>query len=269
MLGAVIGDMAGSIFERHNHKTADIYDFPLLTELSLFTDDTVMTLAVARAVLSFHGDRERLQEAAAASMRSVGREFLNRGYGGMFKRWLLSPDPKPYQSYGNGAAMRVSPCGAAARSEGDAIELSRLVTVCTHDHPEGIKGAEAAAVGVFLAGTDLSIDEIRARLSAYYPLDFTLDAIRGDYRFDVSCQGSVPQALTAFLEAGSFEEAVRLAISIGGDSDTIAAIAGSLAEARWGIPESLRKEALGRLPESLAKIAEDFERAFPPKMAPA
>jgi type I restriction enzyme M protein len=225
-----------------------------------------MTLAVAQAILDCREDRSRLSEAAAEQMRRLGRAFPHAGYGGFFRKWLASDDPKPYNSYGNGAGMRVSPCGAAAGSAAEAAELSLAVTKVTHDHPEGLKGAEAVAVGVYLAGQGLSATELRERLSVYYPLDFTLNEIRDGYRFEISCQGSVPQALTAFLEAEGFEEAVRLAISIGGDSDTIAAMAGGLAEARWGVPEPIRLKAMSLLDPSLAKIVEDFEALWPPKI---
>jgi type I restriction enzyme M protein len=266
MLGAVIGDIAGSRFEWRNHKTGDIRDFELFGAKCRFTDDTVMTLAVARALLETRDDCERLPQAAIDHMRSLGRIYPRAGYGSHFKLWLRDDNPAPYQSYGNGSGMRVSPCGWAAESAEEAAELSRLVTAVTHDHPEGLRGAEAVAVGVFWARRGMPPAELRERLSAYYKLDFTLEEIRPDYYFDVSCQGSVPQALTAFLEAKDFEEAVRLAISIGGDSDTIAAMAGSVAEACYGIPRELRQEALGYLTEELADIVQDFEAAYPPRI---
>jgi type I restriction enzyme M protein len=268
MLGAIIGDIAGSIYEFDNHKTEDIYDFPLFGPGAFFTDDTVMTAAVAKAVADCRSDRSALAAAAAASIRRLGRAWPGRGYGGRFQAWLEGDDPRPYRSFGNGAGMRVSPCGLAAATLEEAIELSRLVTAVTHDHPEGLKGAEAVAAGIFWARREPPAEELRELLSAYYPLDFTLDSIRPGYGFHESCQESVPQALTAFLEAGGFESAVRLAISIGGDSDTIAAMAGSLAEARWGVPEALRREALSYLDESLAAIVEEFEALWPPKIEP-
>jgi type I restriction enzyme M protein len=266
MLGAIIGDIAGSRFERSNHKTEDIRDFELFGSWCRFTDDTVMTLAVARALLETKGDRGRLPEAATHHMRSLGRAYPRAGYGSGFKRWLRSDKPEPYQSFGNGAGMRVSPCGWAAESAEEAAELSRMVTAVTHDHPEGLRGAEAVAVGVYHARRGASPAELRELLSAYYKLDFTLEGIRPDYYFDVSCQGSVPQALTAFLEAKDFEEAVRLAISVGGDTDTIAAMAGGLAEAKYGIPGHLRQEAFGFLTEDLADLVQDFEAVYPPRI---
>ena len=269
MLGAVIGDVVGSRFERSNHKTADIYDFELFGRRTHFTDDTVMTLALAKAVLECRGDWEGLSAKAIESMRSFGRIWPYAGYGGGFKRWLLSSEPAPYNSFGNGAGMRVSACGWAAGSAEDAAEMSRLVTMVTHDHPEGLKGAAAVATGIRLALEGLGNAEIRESLRrGFYPLDFTIEGIRGEYFFDVSCQGSVPQAITAFLEASGFEEAVRLAVSLGGDTDTICAMTGSLAEARWGIPEDMRLKAMTYLPKMMASVVEEFEAAYPPKILP-
>jgi type I restriction enzyme M protein len=283
LLGAVIGDIVGSRFEFKNIKTKE---FELFTEKCRFTDDTVMSLAVAAAVLDCKGGydlgssfcpaaaaeppgealTDRLGEYAAAHMREIGREYLHCGYGGMFRQWLISPDPKPYSSFGNGAAMRVSACGFAAQTLEEAVSLSKKVTEVTHNHPEGLKGAEATAVSVFLAREGLSIPEIRDYLNKhYYSLDFTLNEIRASYRFDVTCRGSVPQAVTAFLESAGFEDAVRNAVSIGGDSDTIAAITGGIAEAYYGIPEGIRKQALAFLDERLLKILEAFENTYPIK----
>ena len=268
MLGAIVGDIAGSRFEFKNHKTSDIDDFELFSERSKFTDDTVMTLAVARAVLACRDDLAALPGATVESMRALGRAFPKSGYGPAFWVWLNKAEPKPYNSFGNGAGMRVSSCGWAARSVDEAKELSRLVTGVTHDHPEGLKGAEAIAAGIRVILSGGTQDELRAFWSrGYYPLDFILDSIRDEYKFDMTCQGSVPQALTAFLEAKDFIGAVRLAISIGGDSDTIAAMTGSLAEARWGIPQEVRNAVLGFLPKSLRLIVEEFEAAYPPKLA--
>jgi type I restriction enzyme M protein len=185
----------------------------------------------------------------------------------MFRQWMFSDAPKPYNSFGNGAAMRVSACGFAANTLDAAKLLSRKVTEITHNHPEGLKGAEAAAVCVFLAREGKSILEIRDYVNEhYYPMNFTLDGIRGEYRFDSSCQNSVPQAIMAFLESIGFEDAIRNAVSIGGDSDTIAAIAGSIAEAYYGIPTGIRKHALTFLDEYLLKILVDFENAYPPAL---
>ncbi len=260
MLGAIIGDIAGSRFEWHNHKSKD---FELLAPACSFTDDSVMTVAAADALLT--ADREGLDPAACAqaSMQRFGRLYPNAGYGGMFFRWLGSADPKPYHSFGNGAAMRVSPVAMAAETEEDVKRLSAAITGITHDHPEGLRGAEAAAMAGFLARRGESMAAIRDRITAdYYPLGFTLDAIRPIYRFDVTCQGSVPVALEAFLESTGFEDAVRNAVSVGGDSDTIAAITGGIAELFWGIPEDIRKKALTFLTAPMLDVLDRFEERY-------
>lgn len=259
MLGAIIGDIAGSRFEFHNHKSTD---FELFTLSCRPTDDSTMTLAVALALLRSGGDRNVLPQAAITAMRELGGKY-RYGYGSSFRRWLFEDDPKPYGSWGNGAGMRVSPCGWAAASLEEALALSDAVTGVTHDHPEGLKGARAIAAAVFLARQGASRDEIRKHIvQQYYALDFTLDEIRPDYRFDVSCQGSVPQAIEAFLESASFEHAIRLAISIGGDSDTIAAMTGAIAGAFYGIPEDIRNDALVFLDEARREILFDFEKKY-------
>lgn len=262
MLGAIIGDIAGSRFEFHNYKKKG--PFQLLHPSCRPTDDSVMTLAVAEAILRCQGNYSALGEQAVRSMRTLGRLYPRAGYGGMFSRWLQSNSDGPYYSYGNGAAMRVSPCGWAAGSIEEVAELSYLVTGVTHNHPEGLKGGEAIAVSIYLIRQGCSIPELREYISRhYYVLDFTLDQIRPSYRFDVSCQGSVPQAITAFLESNSFEDTIRNAISIGGDSDTIAAMAGSIAEAYYGIPEELRSGALAFLDAGQKEILNRFESTFP------
>jgi type I restriction enzyme M protein len=224
-----------------------------------------MSLAVAQALLDCDGDYSRLGEQTVRAMREIGRHYPDCGYGGMFRRWMFGQDPKPYGSFGNGAAMRVSACGFAAKTLDEAKLLSRLVTEVTHNHPEGIKGAEATAVCVFLAKNGQGLPELRDHVAAhYYPLNFTLDSLRPDYAFDETCQGTVPQAITAFLESTGFEDAIRNAVSIGGDSDTLAAITGGMAEASYGIPSEIRKQALTFLDERLLKILVRFEEAFPP-----
>ena len=262
MLGAMIGDIAGSRFEWDNIKTKD---FELLHPACRMTDDSIMTLAVAKAILESHETGSDLGESAVFRMQKLGRRFPYAGFGGHFRRWLTDPNPRPYGSYGNGAAMRVSPAGFAASSLEEAKALSRAVTEVTHNHPEGIKGAEATACIIYLARTGKTKEEIRSFVREhYYPLDFTLDEIRPAYTFDVSCQGSVPQAIEAFLESTDFEDAIRNAVSIGGDSDTIAAIAGGMAEAFYGIPGALREKALGYVRDGeLLAILRDFEAAFP------
>lgn len=264
MIGAIIGDIAGSRFEWHNIKTKD---FELLMRDCHFTDDTVMSLAVCEALMSCKSNHSDLSEQAIACMQEIGNNYPHAGYGGSFRRWLSAKNPQPYNSWGNGSAMRVSGCGYAAERIEDAIQFSRMVTEITHNHPEGIKGAEATAVAVYLARSGKNILEIRDYINQhYYPINFTLDSIRDDYTFDVSCQGSVPQALEAFFESRSFEDAIRNAISIGGDSDTIAAITGSIAEAYYGVPTSIRKHALTFLDERLLNILVEFENLYPAKV---
>jgi type I restriction enzyme M protein len=264
VLGAIIGDISGSRFEWANIKTKE---FEFLTYRCAVTDDSVMSLAVAQAILDCDGEYSRLDEHAVGRMREIGGLYPNCGYGGMFKRWLFSQEPQPYNSYGNGAAMRVSACGFAANNLEEVKLLVRKVTEVTHNHSEGIKGAEATAVCVFLARNGMNILELRDYVNAhYYPLNFTLNGIRDAYKFDVSCQGTVPQAIMAFLESAGFEDAIRNAISIGGDSDTLAAITGGIAEAYYGIPPDIRKHALTFLDERLTRIIVNFENAFPPAM---
>lgn len=259
MLGVIIGDISGSRFEWENLKSKE---FELLTYRCHPTDDSNMTLAVAQAILQSRGDWSQLSERAIASMRELGRKYP-RGYGGRFKQWLLSGDPQPYGSWGNGSAMRVSPCAWAAASMEEALRLSDAVTNVTHNHPEGIKGARAITAAIFMARQGASMLEIRDYIhKEYYPMDFTLDQVRPTYEFDVSCQGSVPQAIEAFLESTSFEDAIRNAISIGGDSDTIAAMAGSIAEAYYGIPAEIRNHVLTFLDETQLDILNTFERTY-------
>ena len=247
MLGAVIGDIVGSRFEADNHKNKE---FDLFTQNSCPTDDSIMTLAVAKALLASKEDWSQLSKNTVKYMQKVGRHYPDCGYGGHFFHWILSEDPQSYGSYGNGAAMRISAVGFAAESIEQAKSLSQAVTAVTHNHPEGINGA--------------SMDEIRNHIDKnYYPMDFTLDDIREDYTFDVTCQGSVPQALETFFESENFEDAIRNAISIGGDSDTIAAICGGIAEAYYGIPEDIRQEALPFLDDRLLEIVVDFENTYP------
>lgn len=264
MIGAIIGDIVGSRFEWDNHRSKD---FDLLTHKCFFTDDSVMSLAVCDALMKCQGGYSGLGEQAIRSMQSVGRPYPHCGYGGSFQRWMYSDNPAPYNSYGNGAAMRVSGCGYVGRTIDEVKQLSRSVTEVTHNHPEGIKGAEATAVAVFLARTGKSLIEIQDYIiKNYYPLGFTLDSIRETYRFNETCQDTVPQALEAFFESTNFEDAIRNAISIGGDSDTLAAITGSVAEAYYGVPTSIRKHALTFLDERLLKILLEFENRYPAKI---
>lgn len=262
MLGAIIGDIAGSRFEWHNIKTKD---FELLTHLHGCkpTDDSIMSLAVAKAIMNSNGNISALSDEAIKCMQELGRKFPNAGYGGHFHQWIYSDNPQPYNSWGNGAAMRVSAAGFAATSLDEAIAFSRAVTEVTHNHPEGMRGAEATAVAIFMARNGSSLIDIQDYINkTYYKITFKLDDIRTEYAFDVSCQGSVPQALEAFFESTGFEDAIRNAISIGGDSDTIAAITGGIAEAYYGIPDDIRKNALTFLDDNLLKILNAFEAKY-------
>ena len=262
MIGAIVGDIAGSRFEWRNHKSKE---FTLLKgNACCFTDDTVMTLAAADAIMKWRAGSNASYEALSAqavnSMQEFGRHYPHVGYGGNFFRWLNYDDPQPYNSWGNGSAMRVSACGWAGQTLDEVKAISRAVTEVTHNHPEGIKGAEATAVATFLARTGKSMEEIRAVIVRdYYPLDFTLDEIRQTYEFDVSCQGSVPQALEAFFESTSFEDAIRNAISIGGDSDTIGAICGVVAGACYGVPSDIRAKTETFLPPDLLETLHAFD----------
>ena len=263
MLGAIIGDVIGSRFEFNTYKHKE---FPLFTKACQPTDDSVMTLAVAEAILNCAGDYSDLSEQAVLCMQKWGRKYPYAGYGGNFRGWLVEEDPRPYNSFGNGSAMRVSPCGFAAASLEEALKLADLVTVVTHNHPEGMKGAEATAAAIFLARSGFDKPEIRKYLEKhYYKWDFTLDSIRADYEFDETCPGSMTQALEAFFEAQSFEDTIRNAVSIGGDCDTTGAIAGSIASAYYGVPAELRKQVLPFLERPMRETLFAFEEKFETK----
>lgn len=270
MLGAIIGDVVGSRFEFNNHKDKC---FELFTEDCQVTDDSIMTLAVAKAIMEaekiskssfdgnyFDGDYYSLiQKMTIKYMQEIGQKYPNCGYGGMFSKWVFSDDPKPYNSFGNGAAMRISPVGFIAGTEREACRLSEVVTGVTHDHAEGIKGAEATAVSIYMARRGFTKDEIRDKIEGnYYALDFSIDNIRDNYKFNETCQGTVPQAVQAFLESTSFEDAIRTAISLGGDSDTLAAITGSIAEAYYGVPKEIKDKALNYLDSELRAIYDEW-----------
>lgn len=264
MLGAIIGDIVGSKYEFNNHRSKD---FQLMDYKCFITDDTVMTLAIAKALLACHTDYFDLSSKTVECMQTLGRKYPNAGYGGGFYNWLFATNPRPYNSYGNGSAMRVSACGWVGNSIEEVKFLSKKVTEVTHNHPEGIKGAEATAVAIYLAKTGSNILEIRDYINRnYYPMNFRLEDIRLTYEFNETSQGTVPQAIEAFLESKSFEDAIRNAISIGGDSDTLAAITGSIAEAYYGIPTEIRKHALTYLDEDLLQILIEFENKYSPKM---
>ena len=262
MIGAIIGDICGSRFEANNIKTKDFELMPL-NQGCCTTDDSIMTMAVAQAILDYKwasGSLDELKERAVYRMQEFGRLYPNAGYGRYFHSWIFSTNPKPYNSFGNGAAMRVSPCGFAARSLQEAINMAVAVTEVTHNHPEALKAAETVAAVIFLARYGKNMIELKDYVEKHYcTLNFTLDDIRPTYHFDVSCQGSVPVAFEAFFEATSFEDAIRNAISVGGDSDTIAAIVGGMAEAKWGIPMNIRERAEWFLNKPQKELIEEFE----------
>lgn len=266
MIGAIIGDIAGSRFEFNNHRSKE---FDLLTDSCSVTDDSIMTLAVARAILEASkampsgtdGFYAALSELTVKYLREIGRRYPRCGFGGRFYRWIFSDNPQPYNSFGNGAAMRISPAGFIAKTEREAVRLSQTITAVTHNHAEGIKGAEATTVAIMMARRGALKSEIRQRIARdYYPLEFTIDEIRPTYRYHASCQETVPQAIEAFLESDSFEDAIRTAISLGGDSDTLATITGSIAEAYYGVPADLKEAALGYLDDELRAIYDEWER---------
>lgn len=251
MIGAIIGDIVGSRFEFNNHKSKD---FELFTEDCFFTDDTVMTCAVADALM--------MDSDPAEVLRDFGKIYPGKGYGSMFQQWIKNKNSGPYNSFGNGAAMRVSPVAYWAKNIYECVELSTKVTQVTHDHPEGIKGAEAVATSIYFARRGYDKDWIRGKFENYYKIDFTLDEIRDSYKFDETCQGSVPQAFEAFYESVNFEDAIRNAISIGGDSDTIAAITGSIAEAFYGVPEWMVRAAKDYLDDMLKMTYRIFQQCL-------
>ena len=247
MLGALIGDICGSVYEWDNCK--NIEQIELFKDGCYPTDDSVMTVAVARALMDASGRSDRTTHTLLVdSMQYFGHLFPDAGYGGTFYHWLKDNHREAYNSWGNGSAMRVAAAGWLYDSLEETLKYARITAEVTHNHPEGIKGAEAIAACIFLARTGHSKEEIRDYVEKnFYKLNFTLDEIRPYYEFDVSCQGSCPQAIEAFLESNSFEDAIKLAISIGGDSDTIAAMTGAIAEAFYGIPKEIEEKAIGTL----------------------
>lgn len=266
MIGAIIGDICGSVYEFHNCKDYDRIE--LFADGCDYTDDTVMTIAVAQALMDsdnyitgYFDTKEDLFEALLPkSMRYYGEVFPYAGYGGRFGVWLQNLDPAPYNSYGNGSAMRVSSVGWAFDTLEETLEFAEISAAVTHNHPEGIKGAKAVAGAVFLARTGAGKDAIRDFVEGLgYDLDFTIDEIRPAYKFDETCQNSVPQAVKCFLESTDFEQCIRLTLSLGGDCDTTAAMSGAIAEAFYGVPEWMKEEALKRLPEPMHSVYIRFE----------
>jgi ADP-ribosylglycohydrolase len=257
MIGAIAGDIIGSVYEFHNIKSTD---FGLFSRGSTFTDDTVMTIAVADCVL--HGGDY------STTLRQYGRYYPRPmgGYGSMFSDWLAGHGSRPYNSYGNGSAMRVSPVGFAFSTLEETLAEARRSAEITHSHPEGIKGAQAVAAAIFLARQRRSKEDIKQSVTAqfHYNLDQTVESIRPNYcSFDATCQGSVPQAIVAFLDSNDFEDAIRKAVSLGGDSDTIACITGGIAQAFYGvIPPSIVQETRRRLDKRLLAILDEFAAKY-------
>jgi len=270
LIGAIIGDIVGSRFEFNNHRSKE---FELFTDECNVTDDSIMTLAVAKAIMEtgknlklLSNDSKNnyyyyklLKSMTIRYMQEIGRKYPRCGYGGMFVRWIFSDNPMPYYSFGNGAAMRISPVGFIAPTEDEARKLSETITAVTHNHKEGMKGAEATVISIYMAKNGASKEEIRQKINkSYYKLNFTIDEIRDTYEFNETCKETVPQAIVAFLESKSFEDAIRIAISVGGDSDTLAAITGSIAEAYYGVPEDIKEKALTYLDEELRSIYDEW-----------
>ena len=242
MLGAILGDIIGSPYEFRSEKTKD---FPLFSNGGSITDDSLMTIAVGCACVNANlCDEDDFKDKVACFMRLIGTQYRDAGYGGKFYKWLHDETMGPYKSFGNGSGMRVSPVAYAGKTLEEVEKLAKWSAEVTHNSLDGIRGAQAVASSIFLAKNGKSKDEIRKYVSDnYYILDFTLDEIRPNYSFDVTCLGSVPHAITCFLEADSFEDAIRNAVSLGGDGDTIGAMAGAIAEAYYGIPEDLQEKA--------------------------
>ena len=254
MFGAIAGDIIGSVFE---HRPVKSVSFPLFRSSSRFTDDTVLTIAIAHAILN--------RADYATSLKNFARNYPSAGYGLSFYQWMQSSDSQPYNSWGNGSAMRVSPVGFAFDSVEAVIVEAQKTAAVTHNHPEGIKGAQATALAIYLAKQGAAKDLIRHTVADRFGYDFerTVDEVRPHYEFDVSCQGSVPESMLSFFESDDFEAAVRKAISLGGDSDTMACIAGGIAQAYYRkIPEYIVKEVRARLPEEFLQIIDEFETTF-------
>jgi len=254
LFGAIAGDIIGSVYEKMNCKSTS---FKLFLSASRFTDDSVMTIATAESILNTTPISQTLQR--------FGRKYPNAGYGGSFFEWIFQSEPKPYNSWGNGSAMRVSPVGWAYHSAEEVLEQAKISAEVSHNHPEGIKGAQATAMCVFLARTGSTKEEIKVYVESNfgYDLSQSIDDMRPAYKFDVSCQGSVPQAIRAFLESNDFESAIRLAISIGGDSDTIACISGGIAQAYYKtIPPEIIQEVRQRLPKELLEVVLQFDEKY-------
>lgn len=265
MYGAILGDMIGAPYEFD--RSPKVKEFPLFSRRSVFTDDSVMTIAVAEALLdTLAAPDEAVQQALVQSLQKWGRRYPDAGYGGMFRHWLWAEQPEPYGSYGNGAAMRVAAAGWLGGTLEEARRLARLSASITHNHAEGLKGAEAVAAAIFLARQGSDKAAIRRFVSETfgYDLSRSCDAIRPTYHHVESCQETVPEALTAFLEGEDFEDVIRTAVSLGGDCDTLTCIAGSIAEAYYGVPAELVAACRARLPEDMLAVVNRFQAALQP-----
>lgn len=261
MYGAILGDIIGSPYEfDRGGKTKD---FPLFHKDCNYTDDSIMTLAVAEALMEVPADAsdEEVRQKLVERMRYHGKRYPYAGWGARFGYWLVSPDPKPYGSCGNGSAMRVSAVGWLYEDLDTVLRIAALTSDVTHDHPEGIKGAQAVAAAIFLARIGSTKEQIKAYIQEnfHYDLSRTCDQIRPGYRHVETCQETVPEAITAFLEGGGFEDVIRTAVSLGGDCDTLTCIAGSMAEAFYGVPEALKRKCREYLTPDLLPILERFE----------
>ena len=258
MYGAILGDMIGSPYEFDRSPKSK--DFPLFIPVSRFTDDTAMTVAVADALMESREKSGDLPAAVVERMQYWGRKYPDAGYGGRFRQWLFTRDPGPYNSWGNGSAMRVSAVGWFFDSLRETERAAMLTAAVTHNHPEGVKGAKAVAAAIYLARMGTGKAGIREYISEKcgYNLNRSCDEIRPGYKFDVSCQGTVPEAITAFLEAKDFEDNLRLAVSLGGDCDTLTCISAAIGEAFWGVPEELKLECRKRLPEDMLEVVDRF-----------
>ena len=262
MYGAILGDIIGCPYEfDRGGKTKQ---FPLFSRQSTYTDDTIMTIAVADAFLDAPEGEDQIRQRLVESMQRYGNLFPNAGYGAMFRRWLRSADPQPYGSCGNGSAMRVSAVAWLYPDLDTVRRMARLSAEVTHNHPEGIKGAEATAAAIFLARTGSTKAEIKAYMEEafHYDLSRTCDEIRPGYHHVETCQETVPEAITAFLEGTDFEDVIRTAVSLGGDCDTLTCIAGSIAEGFYGVPEELKKQCFNRLPKVLTDVLQRFTESL-------
>ena len=254
MIGAIAGDIVGSIYEWHNVKTKD---FPLFSDTCFFTDDSILTVALADSILT--------GAPYAENLKKYYRWYPEGGYGGSFRRWARSSSSEPYNSWGNGAAMRISPVGFAYDDLDTVLQKAKEFTEITHNHPEGIKGGQATATAIFLARTGKSKAEIRQFVEDRFQYDLSrhVDEIRPTYDFDESCQGTVPQAIRAFLDSSDFEDAIRTAVSLGGDSDTLTCITGGIAQAFYGsVPDLIQQKVYSILDDRLGGITRQFMQKY-------